>query len=469
MLRKGQEIEVEIEQFADQGKSIARVDGYVVFVPHGIPGDRVRIALTNRRKRFGEGRIVELLEPSEMRTEPVCPYFGTCGGCKWQNLEYASQLEAKRESVESALKHHGGFSDVEIPPVIGAPDVYRYRNKMEFSFSARRWLTDWEIASRESLDREFALGLHAAGRFDRVLDISSCNLVPTHVMEIVNSVRQLAKGEGWTPWHLRKHAGYLRHLVVRLGHGTGDLMLNLVTSKSNEERMDLLADMLAERHPEVTTLVNTIHGGASQTSMGEHTRVVVGPGAIYEEMGGFVFEIGPNTFFQTNTAQAERLCDVALEFAGIAPGEHVYDLYCGCGTISLFASARAVRVTGIELVPEAVEAARRNAERNDVTNCTFVAGDMLETFSPEFVEAHGRPDVIIVDPPRAGLHPRVGRRLSRLGADRIVYVSCNPLSQARDLADLNPYYQVERIQPVDLFPQTHHVENVVSLNSREIL
>ena len=465
-LSKGQEIEVEIEQFADRGKSIARVDGYVIFVPHGVPGDRARIAITRKRKKFAEGRIVELLQSSEMRTEPVCRYFGACGGCTWQNLRYESQLEAKREGVVTAMKHHGGFENLEIPPVLGASDIYGYRNKMEFSFSANRWLTTREIASKEPLDKTFALGLHAPGRFDKVLDIVSCDLVPHPRMAIVNSVRELARGEGWTPWHVRKHTGYLRNLVIRIAHHTDEIMLDLVTSARLEDRTRKLADLLARRHPEVTTFLNTVHSGPSQTSMGEHTEVVTGPGFITDKMGRFTFEIGPNTFFQTNTAQAEKLYKVALDFAQLESGDHVYDLYCGCGTISLFASDLADRVTGVELVPEAVDAAVRNAERNGVSNCSFFVGDMLKTFTDEFVNAHGRPNVVIVDPPRAGLHPKVARRLSRIGSERIVYLSCNPLSQAHDLGVLNTHYQIDRVQPVDLFPQTHHIENVALLTHR---
>jgi 23S rRNA (uracil1939-C5)-methyltransferase len=466
-IAKGQEVELEIEQFADRGKSIARVDGYVVFVPHGVPGDRVRVAITRRRKKFAEGRIVEIVRPSDNRAEPACKYFGTCGGCKWQNLDYETQLDAKHESVFAAFRHHGGFKDVTIPPVIGSPDTYRYRNKMEFSFSASRWLTGWEIASGEPLDKTFALGLHVPGRFDKVLDINSCDLVPGPVMEIVNAIRDLALLRGWKPWHIRRHEGYLRHLVVRLGHHTGEILLDLVTSSSIDERNRELAEMVAARFPAVTTLANTVHSGPAQTSIGQSTQILAGPGVIKERLGRFTFEIGPKTFFQTNTAQAEKLFEIALDFAAIRSDETVYDLYCGCGTISLLAADQARRVIGVELIPEAVEAARRNAEANGVTNCEFVVGDMLKTFNNEFVEANGMPDVVIVDPPRAGLHPKVVRRLARLGADRIVYVSCNPLSQVRDLVELSPYYEIRRIQPVDLFPQTHHVENVVLLKRRE--
>ena len=466
-IKKGQELLLEIEQFADRGKSIARVNGYVVFVPHGVPGDRVRVAVTRRRKKFAEAKIVELLKPSELRTDPVCRYFGTCGGCKWQNVQYESQLEAKRESVESAFIHHGGFENLDIPPVIGSPTAYGYRNKMEFSFSASRWLTDWEIASGEPLNKEFALGLHPPGRFDKVLDISMCHLIHESDMEIVNSVRALALAEKWTPWNVRKHIGFLRHLVIRIAQHTGERMINLVTSEQSDARMSALSEFLVDRHPEITTLVNTVHSGPAQTSMGEFTTTVFGPGFIIERLGRFAFRIGPNTFFQTNTRQAERLYGVAIDFADLTSNDHVYDLYCGCGTISLFAAERARRVTGVELVPEAVEAAELNAERNGVSNCNFVAGDMLKTFTNEFIEANGRPDVVIVDPPRAGLHPKIARRLARLRANRIVYVSCNPLSQVRDLRELNAYYHIVRVQPVDLFPQTYHIENVVLLRHRE--
>ena len=403
-----------------------------------------------------------------MRTDPICRYFGVCGGCKWQNLAYEHQLGAKHESVVSAFEHHGGFTGLDIPKVRGADEPFRYRNKMEFSFSANRWLTDWEIASGDSFDKDFALGLHAPGRFDKVLDLSSCDLVPESVMPIVNSIRSLALEEGWKAWHIRKHQGYLRHLVVRISKRTGQMMLNLVTSAQLDDRIERLAEHIKQNHPEVTTFLNTINSGPAQVAVGETSNVIFGPGIIEEKLGRFTFEIGPNTFFQTNTEQAERLYGIALDFASLSAGDHVYDLYCGCGSISLFASESAGRVTGIELIPEAVEAAGRNAERNGVENCTFVVGDMLKTFTDDFVTTHGAPDVVIVDPPRAGLHPKVARRLSRLKAARIVYVSCNPLSQARDLAELNSYYRIERIQPVDLFPQTHHVENVVLLEHREV-
>jgi len=460
---KGDEVILDIEQFADRGKCISRVDGYVVFVPHVVPGDRVRVRIRKRKKNFAEATLIEILSPSPRRTDPACRYFGSCGGCKWQHLDYRAQLEAKRESVESALRHHGGFADLVVPEVIGADEQYGYRNKMEFSFSARRWLTDWEIASGEELHKEFALGLHVPGQFDRVLDIHDCRLIPENLMAFVNGVRTFALEHGWTAWHIRDHAGFLRHLVVRISKHTSDCMANIVTSGRRDDRMNELADHVREHHPIVSTLVNTIHSGVAQTSMGEATHVVFGPGTISERLGSFTFEIGPSTFFQTNTAQAERLIESAIEFADISKSDTVFDLYCGCGSISLFAAQRARQVIGIELVPEAVEAANRNAAANGVENCTFVAGDMLYAFTDDFIRAYNRPDVIIVDPPRSGIHPKVVKRLVRLGAPRIVYVSCNPLSQATDLAGLSERYRITGVQPVDLFPHTHHIENIVKL------
>lgn len=460
---KGEEIILDIEQFADRGKCISRVDGYVVFVPHVVPGDKVRVRIQRRKKKFAEAVLLEVLTPSPMRTDPACRYFGSCGGCKWQHLSYTSQLEAKRESVESALRHHGGFDDIEVPAVLGADDQYRYRNKMEFSFSARRWLTDWEIAGGEVIDKSFALGLHAPGQFDRVLDINDCHLIPEDLMAFVNGIRTFAREQGWTPWHIRNHSGFLRHLVVRIARNSSECMVNLVTSSQQVERMKQLAAYIKEHHPIVTTLVNTIHTGVAQTAIGQATHVVFGSGKLSEKLGPFTFEIGPATFFQTNTAQAQRLIEKTIEFADLSSSDLVFDLYCGCGSISLFAAQKARQVIGIELVPEAVRAADENAAANNVGNCTFVVGDMLYTFSDELIETYGKPDVVIVDPPRAGIHPKIVKKLARLGASRLIYVSCNPLSQAEDLKGLCQHYKITDICPVDLFPHTHHVENIVKL------
>jgi len=467
-LKKGETIELEIEKFADRGKSLARTDGYVVFVPGAVPGDRVRARITKRRKSFAEARVLELLEPSSLRVEPRCEYADSCGGCKWQHVDYDAQLEAKRAGVDEALRHTGGIDLEEIglvvPPVIGSERAFFYRNKMEFSFSAHRWLTDWEIASGTEFDTGFALGLHVPGRFDKVLDLKRCYLQSELSVEIVNETRTLARDQDWLPWNVHTHEGFLRHLVLRTPEHSGELMVNLVTNGKDDARMAVYADFLRERFPMVTTLVNTINTGVAQTAFGESIETVFGSGVVHDRIGAYTFEIAPNAFFQTNTLQAERLYTVACDMAEFRGDEVVYDLYCGAGTISLFVSGNAQRVVGVELVEEAVVNARRNAEANGVTNCEFVAGDMLKLFTPDFVREQGEPDVVIVDPPRAGMHPRVVEQLRQLRPHRIVYVSCNPQTQSRDIALLGEDYRVDAVQPVDLFPHTHHIENVVRLS-----
>lgn len=454
---------MEIEKFADRGKSLARTDGLVVFVPWAVPGDRVRARVFKKKKSYAEAEITELLEPSALRTEPRCFYFGTCGGCKWQHVDYPAQLDAKTQSVREALIHTGGFEDVEVERAIGSQKVYFYRNKMEFSFSASRWLTREEINSGREFDTNFALGLHVPGTFDKVLDLHECHLQSPTSRELVNGVRALAKEHGWEPWHIRRHTGFLRHLVIRTGERTGEIMVDLVTNGFDGAKIKVAADFLRRDFPEVTTFVNTINSGKAQTAFGEETRTIFGSGVIHDRVGPFTFEIAPNAFFQTNTAQAETLYEVAKTFAELQAGDLVYDLYCGAGTISIFLADAVRRVVGIELIDEAVQNARANAAANDVTNCTFVTGDMRDLFNRTFIEEHGQPDVLVVDPPRAGMHPKVVEHVAELGPERFVYVSCNPQTQARDIEMLGDAYRIEAVQPVDLFPHTHHVENVIKL------
>lgn len=462
-LKRGEQVELDIEKFADKGKSLARQNGYVVFVPGAVPGDRVRVRIAKSKKSYAEAHLEEVLKPSELRTEPRCFYFGTCGGCKWQHVGYEAQLEAKSQSVHDALVHNGGFADVEVRPAIGSDSAYFYRNKMEFSFSASRWLTREEIDSGKQFDTDFALGLHVPGFFDKVLDIHECHLQSQRSAELVNAIRAFVKERGWEPWDIRKHVGFLRHLVIRTGERTGDLMVNLVTNGFHKERMAELADFLNDEFPDVTTLVNTINTGKAQTAFGEEIKTIYGPGVIRDQIGPHTFEIAPNAFFQTNTVGAERLYEVAREFCDLQADDLVYDLYCGAGTISIFIADKVRRVVGIELIEEAVANARANADKNGIENCDFEVGDMLELFGRDFVERHGRPDVLIVDPPRAGMHPKVVERIAEFGPARFVYVSCNPQTQARDLQMLAERYRIEAVQPVDMFPHTHHVENVIKL------
>ncbi len=480
---RGAEMVVDVVAFGDRGKSIARLDlpgadadrgGYIVFVPGAVPGDRVRVRIAKRKKGYAEARVLELVEASPLRVVPRCPYADVCGGCTWQHLSYDAQLEMKREGVERGLTHALDLGGVPVLPTIGAdrPEgsggVYYYRNKMEFSFAAQRWLTDAEIATEEHYDRNFALGLHVPGRFDKVLDLKTCFLQSEWSARLVNGIRDLSRREEWEPWHAREHTGFLRHLVIRTSAYTEDRMVNIVTWARDDARMWTLAEFLRAEFPETTTLVNTVNEGLANTSYGD-AHVVFGPGTVRDKIGQHTFEIASNAFFQTNTRQAEKLYAVAAEMAAFKPTDLVYDLYCGTGTISLFVADKVARVVGVELVEEAVVNARAAAEANGVTNATFVAGDMLKLFTPEFVEANGRPDVLIVDPPRAGMHPKVVDQIAALRPERIVYVSCNPRTQSDDLARLMEAtgngYRVEAVQPVDLFPHTTHTECVVGLRA----
>lgn len=465
VVNKGTELELIVEKFADRGKSVTRVDGMAVFIDGGVPGDRVAVRIVKKKKNYAEAHLLQVIEPGPLRTTPKCRYFGVCGGCKWQHVKYEAQLEAKRQSVEGALVHQGGFRDVEVRPTIGSDRIYYYRNKMEFSFSAHRWMTAEEIDTGDEIEKDFALGLHVPGNFYKVLDLKICHLQSDLSVNLVNEIREFARVRGWEPWNIRDHVGYLRHLVIRHGELTGETMVNLVTNGFDEARMAELGTYLQERFPEVTTFVNTINTSQSQTAFGEEIHTIYGPGVIRDRNGPHVFEIAPNAFFQTNTLQAERLYDVAREFAELKKDDLVYDLYCGAGTIAVHVAGDVRKVVGVELIEEAVQNARANAAANGVENTTFIAGDLMRMFTPEFIEEHGKPDVLIADPPRAGMHPRVVEQIGRLRPPRFVYVSCNPQTQARDLALLRDAYRIEAVQPVDLFPHTHHIENVVKLRA----
>ena len=466
-MKKGSILTLDIEKFADRGKSLTRLDGYVIFVPGAVPGDRVKARVYRKRKKFAEAALLEVVDPSPLRTEPKCRYFGTCGGCKWQHVKYDAQLDAKTQTVKEAFEHAGSRPDVTVHPALGADETFYYRNKMEFSFSAGRWLTPAEISSGEEFNTDFALGLHVPGNFAKVLDLHECHLQSEWSASFVNAMRTLALDKEWTPWHPRKHTGYLRHLVIRQATHTDEVMVNLVTSHHDEERMAFFADWVRETAPGVTTLINTINSGVAQTSFGEETHVVFGPGVIHDRIGKHTFEIASNAFFQTNTKQAERLYSVAAEYADLKKTDLVYDLYCGAGTISLFVAPDVKHVVGVELVDEAVVNARRNAEANGIDNVTFETGDMMKLFDNDFIAKHGKPDVLIVDPPRAGLHPKVVRQIGELAPERFIYVSCNPQSQAKDLSYLTDTFDVVQVQPVDLFPHTHHIESVAQLKRRD--
>lgn len=472
-MKRGEEIRLNLESFAFEGKTVARVDGMVAFVSGGVAGDEVRARLTKVKKQFVEAETLEVLKPSLLRTEPKCKYFGTCGGCKWQHVDYQAQLDFKRQHVIDALERIGGFKGVSVQSTLGAPEIYYYRNKMEFSFG-QRWLTKEELEERKvgaSETREsFALGLHIPKRFDRILDLDECWLQSETSYRIVNAVRRFCLEHGLTIYSTETHTGYLRNLVIREGKRTGDLMVNLVSSEDRPDVMEALRDRLLEEFSEITTVINNITDRKSQVAIGDSEKVYHGPGYITERIGKRTYNISANSFFQTNTAQAENLYEAARRMAQLKPSDVVFDLYSGTGTIALHVADDVSQVVGIESVLSAVEDAERNAKVNGVGNCRFVLGDLKDTLTRDaaWLENHPRPNVIIMDPPRAGMHGKVIEQLQMLSPKRMVYVSCNPATQARDLKLLcqTGDYVIAEAQPVDMFPHTYHVESIVGIVSR---
>jgi 23S rRNA (uracil1939-C5)-methyltransferase len=469
-VNKGDDVTLVLETFAFEGKSIARLDGLVVFVTGGVPGDLLRARVRKVKKQFAEAEAIEVLTPSGLRTAPRCPYFGTCGGCKWQHVEYQAQLDFKRQHVVDALERIGGFRGITVNPALGAERIYEYRNKMEFSFGDR-WLTREEMESETSgggfTDR-FALGLHIPQRYDRVLDLHECHLQSGVGNTILNTVRTFAVRRHLPIYSTVTHSGYLRNLVLRESTHTGELMVNLVTSDDRPEVMKQLAAALLAGAPSITTIINNITDRKSQVAIGDREVVYHGPGTITERIGTKTFRISANSFFQTNTFQAERLYATAKRMARLQGGDLVYDLYSGTGSIALFLADDVAEVIGIESVASSVEDARQNAAMNDVHNCTFILGDLKDTLTKEteWLTNRASPSVVIVDPPRSGMHGKAVLAIAARNPERIVYVSCNPATQARDLKLLceNSTYVIDEVQPVDMFPHTYHIENVVGLS-----
>ncbi len=477
--QRGTELTLTLDSFAFEGKSIARLDGLVVFVQGGVPGDDVRVKLTKIKKQFLEADVVEVLKKSSLRVEPRCKYFGTCGGCKWQYVDYKAQLDFKRQHVVDALERIGGFQNVVVNPTVGAEDIYFYRNKMEFSFGEKwltreeleKWKTAKEAGSQKSeigrRDSVFALGMHIPQRFDKVLDLDECHLQSEVSNQILNCVRQFSRDHSLSIYSTFTHTGYLRNLVIRQSAHTNELMVNLVTSDDQPELLLALRSLLLDEVPAITTIVNNITQRKSQVAIGESEKIYFGPGYITERIGRRTYRISANSFFQTNTRQAERLYDVAKRMACLQTSDVVFDLYSGTGTIALHIADDVREVIGIENVEAAVEDAKRNAEMNGVNNCTFLLGDLKDRLTKDVVwqENHPRSNVMIIDPPRAGMHERVVHEVMSMKPERIVYVSCNPATQARDLKIMctDTGYRVSEVQPVDMFPHTYHIENVVSL------
>lgn len=463
MLKKGEVFEATIGGTAFQAGAVARVEGLAVFLPYAVPGERVRARVIRRRRKHAEAIVEEILEASPSRVPPRCRYFGICGGCTWQHVAYPAQLEFKRQQVQDVFQRIGGFRQISVCPTLPSPDPYYYRNKMEFSFGTNRWLLPEEIESGAELRKGFALGLHIPGRYDKVLDLEVCYLQDPLTVQIVNRVRELALQRGWSAYDVRTHQGYLRHLVLRCGTRTGQWMVNLVTSRSEPDRMKELSEILRGEFPQVTTFLNSIYSGVAGIAAGEEQIVYLGDGTIRDRIGSLTFQITASSFFQPNTRQAEQLFQVIQDLAALQGRETVYDLYSGIGAIALTLAGRAQKVIGIESQEESVKIAAWNALENGIANASFYKADVRDVLTPAFARGNGSPDLLVVDPPRAGMHKDVPPRILELQPSRIVYVSCNPATQARDVKLLSSGYRLETIQPVDMFPQTYHIENVVLL------
>ena len=456
---------VEITDVAAEGKSIARVDDMVIFVPYGAPGDVIDLKLDKKKKNYGEGHIEKMLKPSAIRVIPFCEHFGICGGCKWQHIPYEYQLKYKQKQVVDALERIAKITLPAIEPIIGSQKTTFYRNKLEFTFSNKSWLTFEEMNSGNIFPDRNALGFHIPGAFDKVLDIKKCWLQDDISNRIRLFIRQFCINNGLSFYDIKNQSGFMRTLMVRTA-STGELMLVVVFREEMPEEINSVMSAIAAEFPEITSLLFVVNKKVNDTINDQTVVLFRGKEYIEEEMEGLRFRIGPKSFYQTNSLQAYELYKVAREFAGLSGNELVYDLYTGTGTIANFIAGNARKVIGIEYVPEAIEDAKLNSEINEIENTMFFAGDMKDVLTSEFVAAHGVPDVMIVDPPRAGMHDDVINVILDASPRRIVYVSCNPATQARDLSLLDAKYEVTAIQPVDMFPHTHHVENVVALKLR---
>jgi len=457
---------VLITDIGAEGNAVARVDNLVVFVPMLIPGDIVDLRVTRKRKKYLEGRVIKFHEYSKDRIVPLCSHFGVCGGCKWQHLPYTLQLKYKEKQVRDSLTRIGKVELPAILPIIGSPDIYHYRNKLEYTFSDKRWRTSEELSSGETFEKEGALGFHIPGLFDKVLDIEECYLQPEPSNSIKNAVRKYATSHGLDFFDLREQKGFLRTLVIR-NSLEGKVMVIAVFFHEDVERREGLLSFLASEFPQITSLMYVINSKKNDSLNDQEPILYKGDDHIVEEMDGLKFRIGPKSFYQTNTRQGLELYRIARDFAGLSGKETVYDLYTGTGTIANYIAGYASKVIGIEYVDEAVQDAMINSKINNITNTHFFAGDMKDVLEASFFKVNGSPDIIITDPPRAGMHEDVVRSIIASAPGKIVYVSCNPSTQARDIQLLSEEYNVVRVQPVDMFPHTHHVENVVLLERKK--
>lgn len=457
---------VKIEAVAAEGKSLAHVDGTVVFVEFAVPGDIVNVKVTKKKKNYMEGFILEIVKPSEDRLQPFCEHFGICGGCRWQPLPYDMQLKAKQQQVWDQLVRIGHLEIPDISPILPSDKTKYYRNKLEFTFSNKRWIYNNEDPDSLTDEERLGLGFHVGKFFDKVLDIKHCSLQPEPSNEIRLFIREYAVNHNLEFYNIRENTGFLRNIIVR-NNQVGDVMLAVCFAYDDQDKIVPMLDAIAAEFPQIKSLHYVINEKLNDSISDLDCILYKGDDAIWETMGKLKFKIGPKSFYQTNSEQAYKLYSVAKEFAALTGNEVVYDLYTGTGTIAQFISDKASKVIGIEYVKEAIEDARINAEANGITNCTFFDGDMKDILTADFIKEHGKPEVMIIDPPRAGMHPDVVKVIMEAAPERIVYVSCNPASQARDLAMMSPMYEITAVQPVDMFPHTMHVENVCALKLKD--
>jgi len=451
-----------VENYAAEGKSIARIDGKVVFIEDAVPGDVVDVRLSKSKKDWAEGRAVNFHSYAADRVVPFCEHFGVCGGCQWQMLPYPKQLEYKQSQVVETLKRIGKVELKGFEPILGAVSDRRYRNKMEYTFGNKRFLLGSELKNEEISPLQNVAGFHAKGIFDKVVDIRTCHLQeePTNLIRI--AIKEFAIDRDLSFYDIREHKGFLRTVQMRICR-SGEIMVNVVVGEPDMDHILELMEFLSQKFPEITTLLYTINRKMNDSLYDQEPVVYKGSGYVIETLEHFKFKVGPKSFFQTNTSQGERLYQVTRDFAGLTGNEVVYDLYCGTGSIGIFLSGKARKIVGVELVPEAIADAMENAAINHIDHAAFYAGDVTELCDDQFFQLNGRPDVIITDPPRAGMTEKLVRKINEMEAPVVVYVSCNPATQARDLQWLSEKYEVDRIRPVDMFPHTHHIENVVRL------
>lgn len=454
--------QVLVEDYAAEGKSLARVDGKVIFIEGAVPGDRVDVQLGRSKKDWAEGRAIRFHGFSDMRVEPFCSHFGVCGGCQWQMLPYPQQLVYKQKQVRDNLQRIGKLSLPDMPPILGAENTKYYRNKIEYTFGNKRYLKREELGDESISGQQDVAGFHARGLFDKVVDIDTCYLQAEPTNEIRKAVKEFGRKNKYSFYDIRQHTGLLRTMQIRLCE-TGELMVNMVFGENDMPRIKKLMQYLEQQFPAITTLLYTINTKHNDSLHDLEPVTWKGKGYVIEKLEDFQFKIGPRSFFQTNTAQATRLYQVTRDFAELKGNETLYDLYCGTGSIGIFCSQKAGKIIGVELVAAAIEDAKENAALNGLQNTEFFAGDVIDICDDNFFAQHGRPDVIITDPPRAGMHEKLVRKILDMEAPTVVYVSCNPATQARDLQLLAGKYEITAVQAVDMFPHTLHIENVAQL------